>query len=264
MGAVRRGVVRAAASVTIDQFRKEAVLQAEALRIAQTSLDDLHAGLQIRSLDVTRRMVPANLINKFNEVEASVAAASKLISEAEQARQAILASTAGPAAEEALDLIAKYDTLYTSGNKAEAEKVLARIDGLLAGKEPVEGKPNVFASGKATQAIDSARADRARTVSRAQGDAALFAAKRAAFQSNPGVVLLSDWTDAFNNFVNRDTVQVFMLPPGVKTLDVLLNRDQDLVKEQEQKAAAKLQEDLNRRNADELRKAELKPVDRPQ
>jgi regulator of protease activity HflC (stomatin/prohibitin superfamily) len=262
LAAVRRGIVRAAASVTIDQFRKESVMQAEALRVAQQSLDELKAGLQIRSFDITRRMVPAGLINKFNEVESSVAAASKMVTDAEQNRQAQLAETAGSAADEALTLIDRYDSLYTSGKSAEADAVLTRIDALLAGTAPVEGKPNTFASGKATQTIESARADRTRTVSRAQGDAATFAAKRAAFLSNPGVVLLGDWADAFASFVNRDTVQVFMVPPNVGMIDLNLNRDQDLLKEQEQKAAAKQAEDNLRKNAAELRKQELKAVAR--
>ncbi|MBY0309269.1 MAG: hypothetical protein K2Q09_11050 [Phycisphaerales bacterium] len=263
LGAVRRGIVRAAASVTIDQFRKEGVLQAEALRIAQQSLDDLHAGLQIRSFDVTRRTVPAGLINKFNEVEASVNNAAKVISEAEQARQATLASTAGAASEQALTLIDRYDALYTAGKREEADGVLGQIDALLAGSAAIEGRPTVFASGRATQSIESARADKARAVSRAQGDAALFTAKRAAFLSNPGVVLLGDWADAFGSFVNRDTVQVFLMPQGVTTLDMNLNRDQDLVKEQEQEAARRKQEEINRNNTAALRKAELKPVERP-
>lgn len=256
--AVRRGIVRASASVTIDQFRKDSVMQAEALRIAQQSLDEINSGLQIRSFDITRRMVPAGLISRFDEVESSVANAARLISEAEQYRQATLAGMAGAAADEALALIDRYDTLYTAGKGAEADAVLARIDALLAGRAPVEGKPNTFASGKAKQAIESALSERESTVRRAQGNAALFAAKRTAFISNPGVVLLGDWSDAFASFVNRDTVQIFMLPQNVGTLDLAINRDPELQKEQEQKAALLQQMQINMKNAMDLRKAELK------
>jgi hypothetical protein len=52
-----------------------------------------------------------------------------------------------------------------------------------------------------------------------------------------------------------------MIPPGTKTMSLSLNRDQDLVKEQEQKAASKDQERINRQNQENLRKMELKPAE---
>jgi len=257
--AVRKGIVHAAASVSIDRFRKDSdsVMQAEALRVAQQSLDDLKAGLQIRSFSVTRRMVPSGLIPRFNEVTAAVNRASSLVSEAEQYRQATLASTAGPAADEALRLIDRYDQQFTSGQKDEAEKTLARVDALLSGGAPVEGKPNTFAGGRAPQLLETARSERARARSRAQGDAAVYASKLAAFRSNPGVVLMGDWSDAFSTFVNRDTVQVFMLPPTMTDVTVLLNRDPQIQKQQEQNAAAREQEQIQKRNFEQLRKSEL-------
>ncbi|MDP1660597.1 MAG: hypothetical protein Q8L55_01670, partial [Phycisphaerales bacterium] len=218
---------------------------------------DLDAGLQIRSFDITRRMVPSGLITKFNEVEASVAIAAKMVSEAEQFRNATLGGTAGPAADEALALIDRFEALYTAGKKAESDEVLTHIDALLAGREPVRGRPGVFASGKATQTIETARSERARAVSRAQGDAALFSAKLAAFRSNAGVVLLGDWSDAFASFVNRDTVQVFMLPPNVSVMEMQINRDPDVQKAQEKKAALLEQIRINQKNAKELRDQEL-------
>jgi hypothetical protein len=158
-----------------------------------------------------------------------------------------------------LALINQFDTLYTAGKTAEADAVLAHIDALLAGTVPVEGKPNTFASGKATQAIESAKAERASVVSRAQGDASLFSAKRQAFLSNPGVVLTGDWADAFTSFVNRDTVQVFILPPNASGIDLWLNRDPEIQKMQEQKAAMVRQIEINKKNFEELRKADLAP-----
>lgn len=261
LGSIRRGIVRAAASVTIEQFRKDSVMQAEAWRIAQSSLDKLEAGLQIRSFTITRKMVPAGLVNDFERVETSVADAAKAVSEAEQYRQTKLASTVGEAATEVLGLIDQYELLYTSGKKAEADAVLTHLDGLLSGTIPAEtAKGKLIASGRATQVIETARADRASALSRAQGDASLYQAKLAAFKSNPGVVLLGDWADAYASFVNRDTVQVFMLPPSVTTLDLLLNRDPELQKDQEQKAAEIEQERIRKSNMEKLRNADLKPA----
>jgi regulator of protease activity HflC (stomatin/prohibitin superfamily) len=248
--AVMQALVRAAAGVTIDQLRKENGIQINAKEFAQATLNKLKSGLQIVSLSVERRMVPQSLIKTFNEVEASLANANKAISEAEQYRQATLTGTAGNAAEDLLALIDRFDRQYTTGKGVEAEASLAKVDAILGGA-PVgeDGKnPRATLAGKASQAMSEARSERGRVVSQAQANAALFKAKYDAFKTNPGVVLVGDWADAFARFVNRDTVQVFMLPPNVHTLDVLINRDPELQKEQEALLAKKQQEENFRKS----------------
>lgn len=232
---VFRGIVQAAASSTIDQFRKEQAIARRAQELAQQQLDKLGSGLVIRSLIFERRMVPPSLIRTFDEVDNSIARSAEEISKAQQERQTKLSNVAGDAAEDLLRLIDKYDNQTTAGDKAGADATLAQIDRLLDG-EPVAAdglKPGARVTGEATGILSAARGDRARTVSRAQSSARLFAAKLDNFRTNPGVVLTSDWADAFTQFVNRDSVQLFVLPPGTSTLELLINRDPEVLKEQE-------------------------------
>lgn len=247
--AVMQGLVRASAGRTIDQFRKENSLQEEAQRHAQKTLDSIGSGLQLTTLVLQRRMVPPALFKTFGEVEASLSNANKLISEAEQFRQATLASTAGDVAEELLTLVEQYDREYTAGKSVESDATLAKIAAILEG-QPV-GDSGKRIAGKASQILAEAKSERARTLSQSQANAALFKAKYEAFKTNPGVVLVGDWSDAFTRFVSRDTVQVFMIPPTTTTLDMLINRDPDLQKEQEALLAKRAQEENFKRQLKE-------------
>jgi regulator of protease activity HflC (stomatin/prohibitin superfamily) len=246
--AVLRGMVHAAASASIDDLRKEQAIQRRAQELAQEHLDKMQSGLVIRSLVFERRMVPGNLIRIFNEVDSSIARSTEELNKAQQDRQSKLSAVAGDAAEDLLALINRYDNQLTAGQTAQATATLAQIDRLLDG-EPVGSdglRPGARVTGEATAILSNARAEWARTVSRAQSSARLFAAKREGFASNPGVLLTSDWADAFGAFVGRDSVQAFVLPPGTRTLELLLNRDPEVQKEQE-----RLRNELIRRQREE-------------
>jgi hypothetical protein len=233
--AVYQGMVRASAGATIDQFRKEQTVQRLAQEIAQQQLDKMGSGLTIRSLVIDRRMMPPNLIRIFNEVDNSIAKSAEEINKANQERQAKLSAVAGDAAEDLLRLIDAYDHQTTAGETAKAEATLAEIDRLLLGGAiAADGlRPGARVTGEATGILSTARGDGTRTLARAQASARLFDAKLENFKANPGVVLTSDWADAFAQFVGRDSVQTFMLPPGTKTLELLVNRDPEVQKEQE-------------------------------
>jgi len=235
LSAVRQGMVRASAGATIDQFRKEQTVQRLAQEIAQQQLDKMGSGLTIRSLVIDRRMMPPNLIRIFNEVDNSIAKSAEEINKANQERQAKLSAVAGDAAEDLLRLIDAYDHQTTAGETAKAEATLAEIDRLLLGGAiAADGlRPGARVTGEATGILSTARGDGTRTLARAQASARLFDAKLENFKANPGVVLTSDWADAFAQFVGRDSVQTFMLPPGTKTLELLVNRDPEVQKEQE-------------------------------
>jgi hypothetical protein len=258
--AVMQGIVRAAAGSTIDQFRKDLSMQAIAREQAQLALDQLDAGISLRSLILERRMVPPGLINVFNEVESSLAQTNKAVSEAQQIRAATLSNAAGDAAEDLLALISKYEQLWGAGtdnsaSRAEAEKVLKQIDAILDG-QPVGAdgiRPGAIARGRAGNLLQEAQADRSRAVSQAQSDAAIFLAKLEAYKANPGVVLLGEWRSSYRRFIDRDTVQIFLHPEGSDQLHLLINRDQDLQKEQESKRAEEENKRILEENARKLR-----------
>ncbi len=252
--AIMQGLIKAAAGVTIDQFRKDLGVQRDAQQHAQAMLDKVGSGLQIKSLVLERRMVPTNLIKIFSEVDNAIAKGEEEKNKAGQERQSKLAQAAGDAAEDVLRLIDLYDQQLAGGKTAEAEATLALLDRLLDGEPVGESglRPGARVAGAVSRMLSSARAERSRAVNRAQSDAQLFAAKFETFRTSPGVVLTSDWTDATGRFRNRDSVQTFLVPPGVRTLELLLNRDPEVQKEQERLRNQQLRQ---QREAEELQKA---------
>lgn len=246
--AVFQGMVRATAGATIDQFRKEQSVQRQAQEIAQQQLDKMGSGLTIRSLVFERRMMPPNLIKIFNEVDNSIAKSAEDINKANQERQSKLSGVAGDAAEDLLRLIDTYDNQTTAGDTGKANATLAEIDRLLSGGVvgPEGVRPGARVTGEATGILATARGDGTRTLARSQASARLFAAKLENFRANPGVVLTSDWADAFSQFVGRDSVQMFVLPPGTRTLELLVNRDPEVQKEQERMRNEQIREQRER------------------
>ncbi|MGH7133817.1 MAG: SPFH domain-containing protein [Phycisphaerales bacterium] len=240
--AVRRGAVRAAASISIDELRRgqpDAIragkpfqtLEERTREIAQATLDDLKTGIQIKSLKLDRRMVPVRLINDFNKVEQNLSQAKTTADEARQKRSAVLAQAAGDAAPTLLKLIDQYDAQYSAGKSAEADETLAKIDAIFEGREiELEGqKVTPRLSGAAATRMSEAQQYRSSIVSKAQSDAGAFKAKLAAYKANPAVLLTGEWADAVSAFVGRDLTQVYMVGPD-SPLQLWFNRDPELQK----------------------------------
>jgi len=253
-GVVMQAVVRASAGVTINQFRKDLDVQRRAQATAQQLLDKVGSGIRIQSLVLDRRMVPTNLIKTFNEVDNAIAKSAEEINKAQQERQARLSKAAGEGADDLLALIDLYDQQLTGGQEAASEETLAQIDKLLDGQAVETGqRVGARVTGDVSRMLSEARADQTRLVATAQSDARNFLVKLENYKTNPGVVLISDWTEAAAKFRSRETVQSFNVPSTTRTLDLLLNRDPAVVKDQERR---RNEAETRRRQDDELRKAQ--------
>lgn len=269
--AAMQGIVRAAAGVSIDELlknqpdadRKGAFLTVEetAMGVAQAVLNRMHSGIKIDSMKMVRKMPPLLLIKEFEQVSTAVQTAQSAAEQAQQERQNLLAGTAGDAAPILLRLIEEYDAALTSGDKGAAEAALARIDAVLDDK-PIQidgAMVTAHVTGSAAALLSEARQYRSSVVSRGQAEARLFEVKLASYRSNPLVVLAGDWAEAFSAFLARDTVQVFWLPGGVKTLELFINRDPELVRKQEQIKAKRLAEEAIKRETKEVMERQFKP-----
>lgn len=241
--AVRRGAVRAAASISIDELRRGQpdaaragksfdTLEERTLKIAQATLDELKSGIQIKSLKLDRRMVPVRLINDFNKVEENLSKAKTLADEARQTRSAALAKAAGDAAPALLKLIDEYDAQYSAGRFAEADATLAKIDAIFEGREvEIDGqKVTQRLSGAAASKMSEAQQYRSSIVSKAQSDTNAFKAKLGAYQANPAVLLTGEWADATSAFIGRDLTQTYLVGPD-SPLQLWFNRDPDLARQ---------------------------------
>jgi modulator of FtsH protease HflK len=257
---VRRAIVKAAASVTIDELLKNTpdasirkpgarTVETIARDAAQEALDKVEAGIQIQQLTLNQRIPPRPVMTAFNQVQSAQSDASKSIEDARQQAQNTLLNVAGQGAEPILRAIDAYETALAAGDDAASRARLAEIDALLQNQTVAIGSeqvvPNTF--GQVSRTVAEAREYRTTLVSRTKSEVSAFLAKREAFKANPLVMIEADWRGALTEFLRRDTVQEWVLPPAdqMKGFVLMLNRDPAIAREQEQK-----------RNESEAKKAE--------
>lgn len=248
-----RGIVSAAASLTIDDLLRKQVdtsqakagsskVETMARQAAQDALDNLNSGIQINELSMTVVIPPRFTMASFDKVQGAQSDAAKTIENARTERADRLTQAAGEAAPLILDLIDRYEAELTrvqsgAGDPVRATAALDELDRVLQREEIiVDGQPfRPKVSGKVSQIVDDARQYRTTVVNNAKADVDLFTAKKALFDSNPLVMIHSDWTSAFTSVLARETVQAVYLPEGLERRIIRINRDPMIVRDLEQK-----------------------------
>jgi regulator of protease activity HflC (stomatin/prohibitin superfamily) len=268
--AVRRGVVQAAACVTIEEFIKNTLTTSAlkkdagtfdeaAKQAAQRILDDDHtsSGIKISEFALKYRIPPRRVMTSFIKVNSASTEAGKAVNDAKQYRKTQLLELAGDAAELILAQIDDYENLIALGDQEKAGRTLATIDKILMGEEvTIDGKvypPNI--TGQVTSIIGEARQYRTSMSNRAQADLAIFNAKRETFRANPRVMISGEWASAFTEFLTRPSVQSLYLPPGSDRVIVQINRDPDIARQQVKERYQKELEEANRINQQNVERA---------
>jgi regulator of protease activity HflC (stomatin/prohibitin superfamily) len=268
MGAVRRGAVQAAASLTIDEILKNQpeawrdlgtarTAEQIALAVAQKTLSDMNCGLVIEQLTLGDKMPPLAVAKDFDKVQAAQSEAGTLIDNAKAERNATLSNAAGPAAEPLIGLIDRYETALALEKRSEAEATQDAIDKILLGEPAVvDGTPvKVQVLGTAASAITTARQERRAVVDRAQRDATTLSAFKSGYQASPTAVIAREWADAMHTFMSRPEIQTLQLGArDMQRLVLTINRDPTLARDQEQLRLLKDAEMRRRERA--MRRAE--------
>ncbi|MFG0283014.1 MAG: SPFH domain-containing protein [Phycisphaerales bacterium JB039] len=230
--AVKRAVVHTVAHTPIEDLLKESAggdLQGRIRRLAQDTLDQVDAGLTIDTISIDKRTAPHAVLDSFDRLQNARQDAESAKVQADTDRQTALNQVAGPAAETVLELIRRYEEATDLGDEAAKDAMIDKIAALFRG-EPVEldGEiVDVRLAGEAETILREADNTRARLVAERRSARDLFDAKLAQIEAaSPAMVLHGDWVNAFNTFVNRDTIEVMLLPPGPS--EVRLNPDPDI------------------------------------
>lgn len=255
--AVKRGVVQAVARTNIDDLLKqtssdESSVSSGAREVAQRMLDKMNAGITIEQLRMTDPTPPIYVRTNFIKVQTAAQNAGKEREKAESEARQKLNSTAGDAVQPLLEQIAAYELAIEKKDDKTAAGILTKIDAMLEGTA-IEGQERtVQASGDVARILSESRQYRSEIVSQRQRDLETFRAKLEQFKSNPLVMVHREWEEALKTFLARPSTQVAMLPPGTRTLELVMNPDPEILKEmikdrnlQESKAA------LERRKAEQ-------------
>jgi len=261
-----RGIVQAAAMVTIDTLLKQggqegsSAVAEQARIIAQGILDRSNTGIQIQQFILDSAIPPLFVRSDFAAVQSAVARANEQREGAESDARRTLNEVAGDAAPMLLELIDQHELAQAQNKAEESARILSRIDGvLLSGRQgagPVEGADGepiaVRTSGKAAQLLDEANLYRSQVVSQGQSDLAVFLAKKKQYEANPALMVTNDWSSAYENFLNQPSVEVMLFPKGTDLINVLINRDPNIERMQDQARRQREAELQRQRRIDEL------------
>lgn len=248
-----KGIVHAASSLPIDDILKKQVdsestqqvgqskVEVRAKDEAQAALDKIESGITITQLAMTTVIPPRWVMKQFEEVQAAQSKKSKAIEQARTSRNDTLTQTAGKAADLVLNLIDRYERQLSLNESQNAAATLEMIDSVLRGEEiTLDGeKIAPETSGSVTARVSEALQYRSSIVNEAKGEAAYFMAKLGLFRTNPLVMIHGDWTEAFGDFLNGETLQTIWLPPGTSRQILQINRDPKILADQIQQMQLK-------------------------
>lgn len=236
---IERAAVYVLAELPVDGFlgqtssvTSNSTIEAAVRSSAQQSFDTMRAGLRIDRVTLDQRIPPLSIYDEFQSVSTSESEAIKAREEASQKSREALTNIAGLAHEEILKLIDDYELALSANNDAQADQILAAIDNIMDPTDTTTGKP---VSGLVSEIISNARRYRTDVVTTAQADAERFQAKLAQFRTNPDVFIATEWTSAYLEFLDFASAEIFPIPPGSDTLEIILNSDPDIVADLERK-----------------------------
>ncbi|MEI7657611.1 MAG: SPFH domain-containing protein [Phycisphaerae bacterium] len=263
--AVKRGVVQACATVTIDELLKQSASQtasvaARAKAVAQRTLDAFESGLVIDQLTLDQTIAPLWVRSDFAKVQSAAADAAKVVDQARSEGRNRLNSIAGQAVPFLLKAISDYEQAVDRNDKAAMDAGLARIDALLLGEAvEIEGQPVAGRiSGEITTMLAEARRDRAAAITTAKSALARYQAKQSQYAINPAVMVQQEWTNALKTFLSRDSVQMVYVPENLAAIRLMLNADPDLAKAIDRAQKARESEKAERERMEMLQKERFK------
>jgi membrane protease subunit HflK len=256
LAAVKRGVVQAISQVTLDDLLRQNVVNGTtvprmAQMVAQETLQRLDSGIVITQLTMDPPIPPLAVRSAFNAASAAAANANKAIQEAQTYRNEQLNRAAGNAARYLVYGIDEYEHALAKDDKPAAEGVLSTVEALLQGTptevlrlddngQPVveeQGVPTgqkvtvqAMTTGEVASILNDAKLYKSGVVSRAKSDASRYQAKLEQYSANPSVMVQREWSEAIKVFMARDTVELMLVPRGVNTLALMINRDPEVEK----------------------------------
>ncbi|MHC4061075.1 MAG: protease modulator HflK [Planctomycetota bacterium] len=209
---VEDAVVTAMVNYTIDDaIRSQDRIRRHVQSLVQKKLDGLRSGIEVVSLQLTRSEWPRQVDQAFDDFIRASQSSQAVISEARTYAETTLSEAAGPVAEEL------FAVLKGKAVSEEEEEFLWE---------------NV--AGSAREKIAQARAYRTKVVKTAEANADYLQKILPEFNKNPKLVLQDIYLDAIEQVLN-DADETFILTKGATEVRILLNKDQTIERESEEK-----------------------------
>ncbi|MBX3367451.1 MAG: hypothetical protein KF912_09090 [Phycisphaeraceae bacterium] len=235
---ISRGVIHAVAQTPIERLLKQSSddqgsVASMAKELAQSMIDDMGLGIEIERLYLDDKVPPLRVRPNFIEVESAASKSAKERADAEGQASETLSAMAGEAAVPLLGMITSYEVALSTGDSAEADRILSKIHAVLDG-EPVEvdGEMRQYRiAGEVSAIMSEARLYASREVSARRAEYSMFKARADQFAQNPDLTLRQAWLDAYTSLQSRDMVQTLVLPSGARGVELIINQDPQIIKD---------------------------------
>lgn len=251
--ACSNGIVRAVAQTRVEDLLKQAAgetghVAETAKAIAQKQLDQLESGIEIQQFQLTTVTPPMYVREAFNSVQSAASEARKAIEQAETDVNQLFNAQAGEIQPYLIRQIDAYELAVTNKDTKAQVATLATINDMLEGR-PVTIDGQVIenkTSGEVARLMSEARQYKGEVVDQRRAELANFQAKLQQYRSNPSVMLNREWSDALSAFLERDSVQLMVVPQNVNTLEIQLTEDFDIAKRRDTEIRRRAAEDARR------------------
>ena len=193
--------------------------------LAQKQLDQLQSGIQITRFELTSVTPPMYVREAFNSVQAATSKAQAAIEKAETEAKQLFNNNSGEIEPYLIREIDMYELAVNNKDEKARAEYLDRINRMLEGK-PVTVDGRVIenkASGEVAQMISQAFQYKGEVVNLRRAELANFRAKLSQYKSNPSVMLHREWSEAITAFLDRDSVQLMLVPLATRTLELQLS-----------------------------------------
>jgi len=248
--ACSNGIVRAVAQTKVEDLLKQAAgetghVAETAKAIAQKQLNELDSGIEIQQFQLTTVTPPMYVREAFNSVQSAASQARKAIEQAETDVNQLFNAQAGEIQPYLIRQIDAYELAVANNDAKAGAATLDTINEMLEGRPVtvdgvvVENKT----SGEVARLISEARQYKGEVVNQRRAELANFTAKLSQYRSNPSVMLNREWSDALSAFLERDSVQLLVVPQNVRTLEIQLTEDFDIAKKRDTEIRRKAAEE---------------------
>jgi len=201
---MRRAVVQTVAQYTLPDLLEQRETPALDIRQRmQSSLDELHVGIQIGSVVILERTAPLAVRGALRRVQTAREDTKTSVERARQDANSKLVGAAGPNFGEILEMIHQYEVLLTAGDQAGSDVLLSKIG--MRFEQPDIG-------GEASRIINQAKAFQSNLVATLAKDERRLSSLAASYKENPRQLIQQLWLEAVRQAMSQREVEVFSVP----------------------------------------------------
>jgi len=189
---------------------------------AQQMLDELECGIRLISVSVPERIAPLAVENKFAMAQVMREQAKESIDRAHKDARASLVAAAGPAYEEVLEGVRRYEAALMIGDDALADSLLTELGARLERGD---------IGGEAAIAINRARAYQGTLLAALREETQRLESLVPSFRENPRQLVRQLWLDAVRQVFadGRDEIEVFSVPPNLGLVQIAATSSPDVM-----------------------------------